>query len=301
MIQEEFNKKNLQQKITLTKWFIIALTITLVLLSAILLPIGFFINQNIHLFGWIPIAGLIVIVDDLLIFRYIFLKHQLKEEESVYLGKRKNITLVLMLLVVLLLIYDFIITIMKSVEYYLFPDNYFYGYVCALVILAIVLFLNSTDFSKLQVDSIVGGSLLIIYAVLLSPHVLSKFSFQVYPYLPFNLVFRSLLSLGLTIALFTFQRMRRTKILPLILVYTWIFIPFQIINWFGFTMYYPFEVTQDLFHSNPYLIRLIEISSIVIAACLMLFIITVAIFAVKLISSDINKNFTAIIEEKQNK
>ncbi len=299
MIQEEYNKKNLHQKITLNKWFIIAFTNTLVLLSAILLPLGFFINQNILLFGWIPIAGLIVIVVDLLIFRYIFLKHQLKEEESVYIGKRKNITFVLMLLFVLLFIYDFIITIMKTVEFYLFPDNFYYGYVCALVILAIILFLNSTDFSKLQVDSIVGGSLLVIYSVLLSPHVLSIFSYQVYPYLPFNLVFRSLLSFGLTLAFFTFQRMRKFKILPLLLLYAWIFIPFQIINWFGFTMYYPFEVTQDLFHSNPALIRLIETSSLVIASCLIVFVMAIMLFALKLLSNNLQKNHISIIKEKQ--
>jgi hypothetical protein len=168
------------------------------------------------------------------------------------------------------------------------------------VILAIILFLNSTEFSKLQVDSIVGGSLLIIYAVLLSPHVLSKFSFQVYPYLPFNLVFRSLLSLGLTLAFFTFQRMRKTRFLPLMLVYAWIFIPFQIINWFGFTMFYPFEVTQDLFHSNPYLIRLIETSSLVIASCLILLVIAIVIFGVKLILNNSHKKITTIIDQEKN-
>jgi len=294
----EVSKTSIAKRISLTKWLIISLVITLVVLSSILLPLGFLINMNIILFGWISIASLIIIVLDLLIIRYILLKYRIKEEESIYLGKKKNLTLVLMLLVVSLLIYDFIITIMKTVEFYLFPDNFFYGYICALAILAILLFIISTDFSKLQIDSIGGGLLLIVYSVFLSPHILSKFSFQVYPYLPFNLVFRSLLSLGLTLVYFTFQRMRKTKILPLMLIYAWIFIPFQIINWFGFTMYYPFEVTQDLFHSNPALIRLIETSSIVIASCLMVFVITIVFFIIKLISSDFNKNYKSILDEK---
>jgi hypothetical protein len=211
----------------------------------------------------------------------------MKETGSVrYLGRKRRIIAILMILFSLLLIYDFILTIMKTVDFYMFPDNFFYGYLCAIIILAVTLFITSTDFSEIQIEPIVAGFLLIIYSILLSPQILSKFAEDVYSYLPFNLVLRSLLSLGLTLAYFVFQSMRKTKFLPLMLIYAWIFIPFQIINWFGFTSYYPFEVTLGLFLSNPVLLRMIETSSLVIASCMLILIIVIVIFATLLVLSN---------------
>jgi hypothetical protein len=289
---EKYEEPGLLQKITRLKWSMISLAISLIVLSVILLPLGFLVNQNIHLFGWIPIVSLIVIVLDVHIFRYLYLKNKLKEAKSIrYLGKKTNLTVALMFLFSLLLIYDFIITIMKTVEFYFFPDNFFYGFICAILILAIALIITSTDFSEIQVDSIVAGFLLIIYAILLCPQILSKFAAQVYPYLPFNLVLRSLLTLGLTLAYFVFQRMRKTRILPLILIYAWIFIPFQIINWFGFTNFYSFEAVINLFYTNPVLLRMIQTSSIVIASCMLLMVTTFVLSTTKLlVSNSQNKN-----------
>ncbi|MCG3227448.1 MAG: hypothetical protein H7645_11065 [Candidatus Heimdallarchaeota archaeon] len=284
---EKYEESGLLQKISRLKLSMISLAISLFVLSVILLPLGFLVNQNIHLYGWIPVVSLIVIVLDVFIFRYIFLKNKLKEAKSVrYLGKKTNLTVVLIFLFALLLIYDFIITIMKTVGSYLFPDNFFYGYICAIIILAIALFITSTDFSEVQVDSIVAGFLLIFYAILLSPQILSKFASQVYPYLPFNLALRSLLTLGLTLVYFVFQGMRKTRILPLMLIYAWIFIPFQIINWFGFTNYYSFEATINLFYTNPVLLRMIQTSSIVIASCMLVMVTTFVLFATKLLVSN---------------
>lgn len=284
---EKYEESGLLQKISRLKLSMISLSISLFVLSVILLPLGFRVNQNIHLFGWIPVVSLIVIALDVFIFRYIFLKNKLMEAKSIrYLGKRTNLTVVLIFLFALLLIYDFIITIMKTVGSYLFPDNFFYGYICAIIILAIALFITSTDFSEVQVDSIVAGFLLIFYSILLSPQILSRFAFQVYPYLPFNLVLRSLLTLGLTFAYFVFQRMRKTRFLPLMLIYAWIFIPFQIINWFGFTNYYSFEATINLFYTNPILLRMIQTSSIVIASCMLVMVATFVLFTTKLLVSN---------------
>ena len=284
---EKYEESGLLQKISRLKLSMISLAISLFVFSVILLPLGFLVNQNIHLYGWIPVVSLIVIVLDVFIFRYIFLKNKLKEAKSVrYLGKKTNLNVVLIFLFALLLIYDFIITIMKTVGSYLFPDNFFYGYICAIIILAIALFITSTDFSEVQVDSIVAGFLLIFYAILLSPQILSKFASQVYPYLPFNLALRSLLTLGLTLVYFVFQGMRKTRILPLMLIYAWIFIPFQIINWFGFTNYYSFEATINLFYTNPVLLRMIQTSSIVIASCMLVMVTTFVLFATKLLVSN---------------
>ncbi|NPD89002.1 MAG: hypothetical protein HGN29_09760 [Asgard group archaeon] len=281
---EKYEESGLLQKISRLKWSMISSAVSLIILSAILLPLGFLVNQNILLFGWIPVVSLIVIFLDVFIFRYLFLKNKLKEAKSIrYIGKKKNLTFVLMFLFALLLIYDFIITIIKTVEFYSFPDSFFYGFICAIFILAIVLFITSTDFSEIQADSIVAGFLLITYAILLTPQILSKFSSQVYPYLPFNLVLRSLLTLGLTSTYFIFQRMRKSKILPLILIYAWIFIPFQIINWFGFTSHYPFEATIELFHTNPVLLRMIQTSSVVIASCMIIMVIALILFILKLL------------------
>ena len=264
----------------------IALSISLVVFSAILLPLGFFYNQNIHLFGWIPLASLIVIVLDIFIFRHLILRNRLKIEQKKYLERRKKITAFLLILLVLTFLYDFIITIIKSTEIYLFQDNYFYGYICGIILFGLILFINSTEFSTIQIDIIVAGLLLLIYAILISPQILSKFSLQIYPYLPMNLLLRSFLSIGLTMAYFTFQRMKNTKILSLMLIYTWIFIPFQIINWFGFTNYYPFVVTMNLFHDNPVLMKMIQTSSIIIASCLLMLIIVVSIFVFNLFSKN---------------
>ncbi len=278
----------------------IVLTICLVVLSTILLPLGFLVNQNIHLFGWIPLVSIIVITHDIFIIRFLFLKNKIKETSLVrYLGKKKELTAVLIFLFVLLLIYDFIITIMKTVGFYMFPDNFFYGFICAIIILGITLIIISTDFSDVQTESIIAGLLLIIYAISLSPQILSRYSLQVYPYLPFNLVLRSILALGLTLAYFVFQRIRKTKFLPLILIYAWIYIPFQIINWFGFTSYYPFEVTLNLFHTNPVLIRMIETSSNVIASCMLILIITMVIFAFMLVLGNKKKEENPINTENE--
>ncbi|MHA2309501.1 MAG: hypothetical protein ACXABJ_09510, partial [Candidatus Heimdallarchaeaceae archaeon] len=124
---EKYEEPGLLQKITRLKWSMISLAISLIVLSVILLPLGFLVNQNIHLFGWIPIVSLIVIVLDVHIFRYLYLKNKLKEAKSIrYLGKKTNLRVALMFLFSLLLIYDFIITIMKTVEFYFFPDSFFY-------------------------------------------------------------------------------------------------------------------------------------------------------------------------------
>jgi hypothetical protein len=280
MIQSIYQNSDLNKKISHSKLILIVLAIILLLLSLILLPLGFVLNLNIHLFGWLPLASINLILLDIFIFRHLILHNRLKSNEIEYSGKRKKITLFLLVLLVLTFLYDFIITIMKTTEFYLFRDNYFYGYICGIIIISLILFINSTDFSKVQIDTIVGGILLVFYAILISPQILSKFSLQIYPYLPANLLLRSLLSIGLTLAFFTFQRMRKAKFLHLGFLYAWIFIPFQIVNWFGFTNYYPFVVTMDLFHKNPVLLKMIHISSVIIASCLLLLIIILASFAV---------------------
>lgn len=279
---EENTETRLTKKISLSKWTLISLGISLVTISGILLPLGFLVNQNIHLFGWIPTACLIMILLEIFIFRHIILKNRLKQGQTEYLGKKKKLTLFMLFLLILLFLYDFIITIMKTTEFYFFEDNFFYGYICGILIISLILFINSIDFSQKQTDMIVGGFLLLIYAILICPQILSKFSLQIYPYLPFNLILRSLLTLGLVIVYFTFQRIKRTKSLVLMLIYAWIFLPFQIVNWFGFTNYYPFVVTMDLFHGNPVLMRMIQVSSIVIASCLLLLIIVIAVFTLNL-------------------
>ena len=111
--------------------------------------------------------------------------------------------------------------------------------------------------------------------------------------LPATIFLRSIFLNALMISYFVLTRIIKTGVLHLIQVYAWIFIPVQMANWIGFSTFYP-EMSLEIFYTTEMLQKQVNTFAVIIAICMLGFIISSMFFAIKLLFKSSQKEVLKI-------
>lgn len=251
-------------KISTVKSWIKILSISYIALTAILLLLGFLVCPFIIIFLYIPLAGIVMIALDVLIWMYIHERFKTKKETSLeLLLPHKTILSGLIITIILCWSFSFIANIIYMIKPAPYSNLFSlsaYIVPAGLALLATVIFIIGTNSKEIEKEANISVILLASYIVLTIPHLTGLYYRFIDMIVPVTLLLYSILGVAITLVFYILHKMFSSKVLLLILGYGWVFAFLNIFNYLRF--YVGFE-TRIIILVNGSLTSLCIIGTIV--------------------------------------